>query len=144
MSEQVAKVRVADWESDSDKLKSVRLAVFVEEQGVPYELDFDELDANAWHFLAFVKEIPVGTSRLLSTGQIGRMAVLPSYRRQGIGKNLLTCTLNLAQSLGMSKVHLHAQVSAIDFYLDNDFVIYGEEFEEAGIRHRKMQYRWPQ
>lgn len=141
MSEQSAIVRIANWESESDQIKSVRQAVFVEEQGVPYELDFDELDAQAWHFLALVVDDPVGTTRLLSTGQIGRMAVLPMYRRQGIGKLLLTRTLELAQTLGMSEIHLHAQISAIDFYLANDFVICGDEFEEAGIRHRKMLYQ---
>lgn len=141
MSEQPVTVRAANWTSESHKIKRVRLEVFVEEQGVPYELDFDDLDATAWHFLALVKDLPVGTSRLVSTGQIGRMAVLPAYRRQGIGKLLLSCTLNLAHSLGISNIHLQAQVNAIDFYLANDFVICGEEFEEAGICHRKMRYR---
>ena len=134
-------IRVASWENDQEDLKSIRYAVFVEEQGVPVKLDFDDQDVDALHLLAYSNNKPIGTARLLPTGQIGRMAVLPSYRRRGIGKMLLKRTVELALAQGFQYIHLHAQIRAIDFYLANDFVICGDEFEEAGIPHRTMRYQ---
>ncbi|HSQ06393.1 MAG TPA: GNAT family N-acetyltransferase, partial [Chromatiaceae bacterium] len=90
-------IRQADWGTDREALRSVRLAVFVQEQGVPEELEWDSVDAGAVHLLGLSAEgTPIATARLLPTGQIGRMAVLPQWRGRGVGTALLREVLSLA------------------------------------------------
>ncbi|MYD45151.1 MAG: GNAT family N-acetyltransferase [Gammaproteobacteria bacterium] len=134
-------IREASWPQDRDLLCKVRLEVFVQEQEVPQELELDGLDATAVHFIALVDDKPVGTARLLPSGQIGRMAVLIPYRNQGIGGELLRATVARALELGYSPVYLHAQLSAADFYLRHGFQPYGDTFEEADIVHQAMRYQ---
>lgn len=134
-------VREATWSDDRDALCKIRLKVFVQEQSVPQSLELDGLDATAVHFLALIKNEPVGTSRLLPSGQIGRMAVLSPYRNQGIGGKLLHATIARAQELGYTNIFLYAQLSAADFYISHGFQTYGAQFEEADILHQAMRYR---
>ena len=132
-------IRVADWPADADTVASIRRRVFVEEQGVPAELEWDGRDPECAHVLALVNRDPVGTGRLLPTGKIGRLAVLASSRRHGVGSRLLRRLTELARERGLPEVHLHAQVSALPFYAAHGFVAEGREFEEAGIAHRRMR-----
>lgn len=141
MNELNVLIREASWTHDRDLLCQVRLKVFVQEQQVPQSLELDGLDAMAVHFLALVDDKPVGTTRLLPSGQIGRMAVLIPYRNQGIGEKLLRATVSRARELGYSPVFLHAQLSAADFYLRHGFQPYGDTFEEADIVHQAMRYQ---
>lgn len=141
MNDPYVLIREASWTHDRDLLCKVRLEVFVQEQQVPQNLELDGLDATAVHFLALVEDKPVGTSRLLPSGQIGRMAVLVPYRNQGIGGKLLHATVARALELGFDRVFLHAQLSAADFYLRHGFEPYGETFEEAEIVHLAMRYK---
>lgn len=135
-------VRQAHWDRDRDALSQVRVRVFVEEQGVPLELEWDDADALAGHLLAFdPDQRPIGTTRVLPSGQIGRMAVLPEWRGHGVGTALLQEALRLAQALGSPTPFLHAQTSALHFYHRHGFRAQGPEFWEAGIRHRLMVYR---
>ena len=82
--------------------------------------------------------MPIGTGRLMPDGHIGRMAVLRSWRGMGVGSALLTRLLDVARALGMYRVALNAQIQALPFYLHHGFQPEGEEFLEAGIRHRRM------
>lgn len=141
MNSSNVEVREATWSADRDSLCKIRLEVFVQEQRVPRSLELDGLDATAVHFLALIKNEPVGTSRLLPSGQIGRMAVLSPYRNQGIGGKLLHATIARALDLGYTNIFLHAQSSAADFYLRNGFLPFGDPFEEADILHQAMRYR---
>ena len=130
----------ADWLARSVELMAVRNAVFVDEQGVPPELDCDGRDADAMHFLAMDKaDNPLGTARLLADGQIGRIAVLPAFRRRGIGRRLLALALDSARRRGDRHVWLHAQIDARELYLQAGFHIVGERFMEAGIPHIAME-----
>jgi predicted GNAT family N-acyltransferase len=113
----------------------VRTAVFVAEQGVPLELERDEYDAVSRHALASYGNYVVGTGRLLPDGHIGRMAVLASHRGQGVGSALLRGLMTEANVLGMRRLALHAQVTAVDFYRRHGFVADGGQFVEAGIVH---------
>ncbi|MEA3275604.1 MAG: GNAT family N-acetyltransferase [Pseudomonadota bacterium] len=132
-------VRLASWDRDRDALSGVRIRVFVEEQGVPESLEWDREDARAVHLLAVdAVSRPIGTARLLDTGQIGRMAVLPDWRNRGVGRALLRGILEIAQQRAVPQPFLNAQTSALPFYRRMGFVPVGEEFEEAGIPHRKM------
>lgn len=121
------------------------MEVFVQEQGVPEEQELDHLDAIAIHVLALLGGAPVGTGRLVPCGEgcarIGRMAVRPSYRRQGIGAAILTCLLDIASTQEVADLSLAAQLHAVPFYERFGFVAEGEIFLEAGIEHRMMTIR---
>ena len=127
------------WQDKLDILRSIRTKVFVEEQHVSIEEEWDGQDEDALHVLALTSDRkPVGTARLLASGQIGRMAVLPDYRKQGIGSAMLKRLLKIASDNGIDNLFLNAQVDAVEFYKRLGFVEQGEIFMEAGIKHRKM------
>lgn len=122
---------------------AIRLRVFVREQGVPEDIELDRDDRRAIHFLAVVPARAVGTARLVMRGgraKIGRMAVLKSQRRRGIGRKLLERAIATAKKFGARKIYLHAQVPVIGFYEKLGFRCVGPVFDEAAIPHRKMIY----
>jgi predicted GNAT family N-acyltransferase len=133
-------IREANWHSDKNTLSNLRRIVFIVEQNVPQHEEWDGLDDDAWHWLATdEQDRPMGTARLLPSGQIGRMAVLSEYRGKNIGQALLEQAVLKAQHLGFNDVYLNAQAHALGFYERSGFVIAGEEFEEAGIAHFRME-----
>jgi len=128
------------WEDSRRELGAVRRAVFVEEQRVPESLEWDGMDADCYHVLVTAADQqPVATGRMTPDGHIGRMAVLPAYRGQGIGSAVLLALLKVARQQQYAGVFLHAQVSAIAFYERHGFVVYGAEFMDAGIPHKSMR-----
>lgn len=130
----------ADYARDLALLRAVREPVFVQEQNVPLDMEWDELDPLSQHVLALDDGgRPVGTGRLTPDQRIGRMAVLPEWRGHGVGEALLHRLIEQAKALGYPAIELHAQVDAIGFYERNGFNAYGEDFDEAGIRHRHMR-----
>jgi predicted GNAT family N-acyltransferase len=127
------------WTKHASELAEIRRRVFVEEQGVPIALELDALDQAARHLLAFADRVrPVGTVRLLDDGHIGRMAVLPAWRGQGIGTSLLRHAIQMAKADGQ-RAFLHAQCRAITFYRRLGFHAEGPVFLDAGIAHRLMR-----
>ena len=131
-------VEIANWPSDADAMKAIRTMVFIKEQNVPAELEWDGLDNDCTHFIARSNSQVIATARLKPDGQIGRMAVLQQYRGMGIGSKLLGKILNYAIKSGIERVYLHAQVQVIGFYQQFGFITEGEEFMDAGIPHRAM------
>ena len=131
-------VRPADWSVDRLILRAIREEVFIREQSVPVDLEWDEFDAQSRHVLACVNGARIGTGRLLPDGHIGRMAVLRQWRGLGIGSALLGALMDIARTLGMRRVLLNAQVQALPFYRRHGFEIEGEEFLDAGIAHHRM------
>jgi predicted GNAT family N-acyltransferase len=128
------------WDTSQVELLEVRREVFVVEQGVPEEIEIDEHDHASIHFLARdAAGVPIGTARLLPEGRIGRMAVLASWRRSGVGRALLSAAVETARARGDSRLYLHAQVHSISFYESLGFSVCGEEFDEADIPHREME-----
>jgi predicted GNAT family N-acyltransferase len=124
-----------------DRAFSIRLRVFVREQGVPVEIEMDRDDKRALHFLALKAGKAVGTARVVmhhGSAKVGRMAVLKNYRRKGIGTKLLRKAILTAQRQGVQHIYLHAQVPVIGFYEALAFRCVGPVFTEAGIPHRKM------
>jgi predicted GNAT family N-acyltransferase len=122
----------------------IRMRVFVTEQGVPVEMELDRDDERAIHFIALAAGRPVGTVRVVirhGDAKIGRMAILRSYRRKGIGKQLLKRAITTARKRRARKIYLHAQVPVIGFYEGLGFRSAGPVFTEAGIPHRKMILR---
>ena len=129
------------WATHADALMRVRRAVFIEEQGVSEREEIDGEDASSQHFLATDGQgRPIGTARLMRSGQVGRMAVLPAWRRRQVGASLLGLAMEAAKRQGLA-VFLHAQVSAQGFYERNGFVASGEVFLEANIEHLRMTPR---
>ena len=136
------RVRIADWDADREAIRQIREQVFVEEQSVPREIEWDGLDHECVHVIAeSANRDPVGTGRLHRSGKIGRMAVLRPWRGQQVGTTILSCLLEAARSQGIATVYLHAQRRALAFYAAFGFLGEGEEFEEAGIPHRLMKRR---
>jgi predicted GNAT family N-acyltransferase len=131
-------VRLVDWSGAGDALRAVRRAVFIVEQSIPEEMEWDADDAVCRHALAEASGTPVGCGRLLADGHIGRLAVLSAWRGRGVGSALLQRLVDLARSLGHSRVILNAQTQAMPFYASHGFAAVGDEFMEAGIPHQAM------
>jgi predicted GNAT family N-acyltransferase len=135
----MARIELLSWEDARAHASPIRFRVFVEEQGVPREIELDEQDAVSLHALAFEGETPVATGRLLPDGHIGRMAVLKQWRNRGVGALMLTALLEAAKKNGYPQVLLSAQVHAVRFYRRHGFVEEGDQYMEAGIPHQAMR-----
>jgi predicted GNAT family N-acyltransferase len=137
-------VRILDWDSALPLARPVRYEVFVREQRVPVELEWDEFDAVSEHAVASDEDgMVVGTARLVPSGagecRIGRMAVLAPHRGRGVGAVLLAAMLHRARERGERLVVLHAQLHAAAFYRRFGFEPHGPLFDEAGIPHVEMR-----
>lgn len=144
MSVSVASVLVCNWDEARERARAIRYTVFVEEQGVPVELEWDDMDAPSWHALALAQDgTPLATGRLLPDGHIGRMAVLKLARGTGVGAKVLDALMAKAAELGYPELILNAQTHAAPFYARVGFQQVGAEFEEAGIPHVEMRKRLP-
>ncbi len=131
-------VRVADWQKDNADIRRIRDAVFVAEQSVPPELEWDAEDAGALHFLAMEGEYPIGTARLLPDGEIGRLSVLKDWRGLNVGDALLHFVIAEAEKRDLNVQKLSAQVYATAFYERFGFTVVSDEFLEAGLPHVDM------
>ncbi|MFD0371850.1 GNAT family N-acetyltransferase [Streptomyces sp. NPDC059071] len=146
-------VREAVGQDDRDACFAVRREVFVVEQGVPQELEYDAYDETAVHLLAVRADgVPLGTGRLLlgadaagrtgadaSVGSLGRLAVTGAARGLGVGAALVRGIEEAARERGLTAVDLHAQTHALGFYERLGYVAYGPEFPDAGMPHRAMR-----
>ncbi|MYW66261.1 GNAT family N-acetyltransferase [Streptomyces sp. SID8379] len=146
-------LRVAESDADREACFAVRRDVFVAEQGVPEELEYDAYDPGAVHVLAVRDDgLPLGTGRLLTgdaaavknggdagVGALGRLAVAKAARGLGVGAALVLAIEEAARERGLTAVDLHAQTHALGFYERLGYVVYGPEFPDAGIPHRAMR-----
>ena len=132
-------IRIMKWREALPLARPVRERVFIDEQNVPREEEWDEWDETSDHAVALDPGgKPVGTARLLPDGRIGRMAVLKEWRGKGVGAALLAAMLARARERSMPRALLHAQTHAAGFYRRFGFSERGEEFFEAGIPHVEM------
>ncbi|MCI1192075.1 YbgC/FadM family acyl-CoA thioesterase [Calidifontimicrobium sp. SYSU G02091] len=141
--EPVLDVRTGTWDELGREAQALRAAVFVDEQKIPAELEWDAADANAVHAVAYNRfGMALGTGRLLEhspgVAKIGRMAVRHDMRGAGIGAAILEALVTVARERGDGEVLLHAQRSAEGFYRRQGFAVRGEPFDEAGIEHITM------
>ena len=133
------RIELLSWEKARAHASPIRFRVFVEEQGVPREIELDEHDPACVHAVVFEDGQAVATGRLLPDGHIGRMAVLKQWRGRGLGSILLKLLMEHAKQAGHAEVAVSAQVHAVPFYRAHGFVPVGEEYLEAGIRHQAMK-----
>ncbi|HSP32434.1 MAG TPA: GNAT family N-acetyltransferase [Halomonas sp.] len=134
----IARISIGDWETLGTAASDIRRRVFIDEQNVPQEEEWDGLDSECQHFIAMLDDQPVGTARLLPDAHIGRVAVLKGARGTGIGVLLMRAAIEAARHAGHSQVALSSQVHALAFYERLGFVAHGDEFLDAGIPHREM------
>lgn len=133
------RIELLSWEAARPHAAPIRFEVFVHEQGVPREIELDEMDPQSVHAVAFEQEAAVATGRLLPDGHIGRMAVLAAWRGRGLGGLVLRRLVEKARERGDREVALAAQVRALGFYRRHGFVEEGAPFMEAGILHQHMR-----
>ncbi|MBT2788977.1 MULTISPECIES: GNAT family N-acetyltransferase [unclassified Halomonas] len=134
----ITHISTGDWETLGQAASEIRRRVFIDEQNVPQDEEWDGLDPECQHFLALLDGQPVGTARLLPDAHIGRVAVLADARGTGIGVLLMQAAIEAARHAGHAQVALSAQVHALTFYERLGFVAHGKEFLDAGIPHREM------
>jgi predicted GNAT family N-acyltransferase len=126
---------------EREKAFEIRHSVFVQEQNVPSSLEKDADDAHAFHILACLDGEPVGTARMVTrgeSGKIGRVAVLSKARGKGVGKMLMKALEKHALSGGLRELCLDAQVQVVPFYENLGYTVCSGEFLDAGILHKKM------
>jgi YbgC/YbaW family acyl-CoA thioester hydrolase len=139
----VVDVAVGNWREHGEAAGAIRRQVFIEEQGIPADMEWDAADASCLHALARNRfGVPLATGRMLEhvpgVAKIGRMAVLRAMRGTRIGRQVLDALMAEAKQQGYREVLLHAQLSAENFYLRAGFQRRGQPFEEAGIGHVEM------
>jgi len=137
-------VTIVQTRDEFEACYAIRKTVFVEEQAVPLELELDEYDDAATHFLLRGGASPLATARLLDKhglAKIGRVAVLREVRGRGLGLVLMRAVLDEARRQGFTEAVLDSQTYAIPFYERLGFVAEGEEFDDAGIPHYLMRRR---
>lgn len=141
--EAMTRIRVGSWQELERDAASVRTEVFVQEQGISREDEWDEADKSALHAVVYNRmDMPLATGRLLvaapGVGKIGRMAAKRVLRGSKLGSQVLDALMAKAKARGDREVILHAQTSAAGFYAKSGFVARGEPFDEVGIAHIEM------
>jgi predicted GNAT family N-acyltransferase len=135
-------VSLVCWHDGEPLLRAIREAVFVREQSVPEELEWDGKDEDCRHALALsLNGDAIGCGRIQANGHIGRIAVLPQWRKQKVGTAVMEALLDEARSRGYKQVDVDSQTYAIPFYQKFGFVEYGKEFMDAGLPHKKMKLK---
>jgi predicted GNAT family N-acyltransferase len=135
-------IHLVSWQTHAAQLQTVRETVFIKEQKVPIALEWDGLDETAQHLLALSdKQMAVACARLMGDGGIGRMAVIKSWRNQGVGMALLQRSIMYYQQTGISSIHLSAQTHAIPFYEKAGFKVCSAPYLDASIWHVDMQLK---
>ncbi len=138
--------KFAEKELEYDGVREVRRHVFVKEQGIPEKLVFGGNPGDDENLVVVLDgQSVIGTARIVffsnDTAKIERMAVLGQYRNQGVGRKMIKFMISEIINRGSKQVYLHAQYSAVDFYKSCGFREIGTPFEEAGLKHIKMELR---
>ena len=121
---------------------SIRAEVFIKEQNIPKEEEYDGTDGACVHIVAYYNDKPIATGRVMIDDEytIGRVAVLPQYRGQKIGQGIMQALIQASVIMGGERQVIHAQIGARGFYEKLGFTAFGEEFLEAGIKHIAMEH----
>ena len=133
------RVQSGHWDKLEQDAKFIRKQVFIIEQNIPEEEEWDDQDMISDHFVVYDQNQPIATARLLQNNSVGRVAVLKAYRGQGIGRMIMLEVIRQAHQQDRKFLHLSSQVHAISFYEKLGFSIQGDAYDECGIPHIKMQ-----
>ncbi len=136
------KVEIVKWIDEHESLKMIRQKVFIEGQKVTSQLEWDGMDEEAIHFLAFKNEKAIGCARafvIKNHMQLGRMAVLKAYRGESVGTALIEKVITTAKLNQLSAIYISAQCHAIDFYKKFGFEVTSDIYLDAEIQHRDMK-----
>jgi predicted GNAT family N-acyltransferase len=136
------KIEIVKWIDEYALLTIIREKVFIEEQKVTSQLEWDGMDKDAIHFLAFKDKKAVGCARVFvmqNRMQLGRMAVLREYRGEGIGSALIETAITLAKLNQLYAIDISAQCRAMDFYKKFGFEVTSDMYLDAEIPHRDMK-----
>ncbi|KXZ65163.1 putative N-acetyltransferase YjcF [Acinetobacter venetianus] len=131
-------VKQGSWDQLQQDAKLIRELVFISEQNIPEQDEWDDQDAISQHFIVYDHNQPIATARLLANNSVGRVAVLKAYRGQGIGRLIMLEIIAYAQAQKRPSLQLSSQVHAISFYEKLGFSIQGDEYDECGIPHIEM------
>lgn len=138
----MTQTKICTTQSDFFSVMHVRSRVFMDEQNVSPLIELDDRDFDAVHIVSYADGKPCASCRILKEdgyAVLGRLAVMPEYRKKGLGSEVLKFAEETAKSLGYSELRLHAQYHARHFYEENGYIPYGETFYEAGILHVSMK-----
>ena len=133
------RVQSGHWDKLEQEAKFIRKQVFIIEQNIPEEEEWDDQDMISDHFVVYDQDQPIATARLLQNNSVGRVAVLKAYRGQGIGRMIMLEIIRQAHQQDRTFLQLSSQVHAISFYEKLGFSIQGDAYDECGIPHIKMQ-----
>jgi predicted GNAT family N-acyltransferase len=133
------KITQVTWLEAENFLRAVRTPVFIKEQNVAPDFEWDKLDASAVHLLAMLNKEPIACLRIINFHKIGRMAVLKDFRGNGLGAALLLEAVSICKKHGCKSVHLSAQTHAIGFYEKAGFKVTSAEYCDVHIPHVDMQ-----
>ena len=133
------RVQSGHWNKLEQDAKFIRKQVFIIEQNIPEEEEWDDQDMISDHFVVYDQDQPIATARLLQNNRVGRVAVLKAYRGQGIGRMIMLEVIRQAHQQDRKFLQLSSQVHAISFYEKLGFSIQGDAYDECGIPHIKMQ-----
>jgi predicted GNAT family N-acyltransferase len=134
-------IHITADKKEIDAVMKIREIVFILGQKVDWEIEMDGLDKDAIHVIALLDGKPAGCARLRFLDQkakFERIAVLPEYRKQGIGKKIMEFLVDYSKKKGAREAYMNAQVYASDFYVKCGFMPRGPEFMEAGMMHQEM------
>lgn len=132
-------IQQVTWQQAEAYLREVRTSVFIEEQFVTPEFEWDEIDSSAVHLLAMHENQAIGCLRIIHYAKIGRMAVLKSWRGLGVGKMLLSEAIIICALYGSKQIDLSAQTHAIHFYQQAGFQVISDEYTDVQIPHVDMR-----
>lgn len=135
------KIKKVETKKELKQVFHIRKKVFIDEQHVPVEIEMDEFDETADHFIAYMDKIPIGCARIRRFNnfvKLERIAILKEYRNKGYGTKLTKYLINYSKKISSRKIIMHSQYYVKEFYKKFGFEVIGEPFYEAGIKHIKM------
>ena len=132
-------IKVVSWQQAEQDLRAIRTPVFIKEQAVAPDFEWDEIDQVAVHLLATQNNEPIACLRIIDFHKIGRMAVLKEFRGNGLGATLLLEAVKICKAHGSKTVHLSAQTHAIGFYEKCGFKVTSAVYQDVHIAHVDMQ-----
>ncbi len=132
-------IEVVSWQQAEQDLRAIRTPVFIKEQAVAPDFEWDEIDQVAVHLLATQNNEPIACLRIIDFHKIGRMAVLKEFRGNGLGATLLLEAVKICKAHGSKTVHLSAQTHAIGFYEKCGFKVTSAVYQDVHIAHVDMQ-----